>query len=147
MQQLPLILSIAPDPCLARLPAPEQPLRRVADRPSACNRVELLAALIGGPNQIETAEGLLSAFGSLRAITAANLDELVAVQGIGQRTAIRVRAALELGLRLVGETADERPAIHSPADAAALVLTEMSALEQECLRVIVRRFTWSGTAH
>lgn len=137
MQQLPLILSIAPDPRLARLPATEQPLRRVADRPSACNRVELLAALIGGPNQIETAEGLLSAFGSLRAITAANLDELVAVQGIGQRTAIRVRAALELGLRLVGETADERPAIHSPADAAALVLTEMSALEQECLRVIL----------
>ena len=100
MQQLPLILSIAPDPRLARLPAPEQPLRRVADQPSACNRVELLAALIGGPNQLETAEHLLAAFGSLRAMTAAIPDELVAVKGIGPQTAIRVRAALELGLRL-----------------------------------------------
>lgn len=137
MQQLPLIISIAPDPRLARLPALEQPVRRVADQPSACNRVELLAALIGGANQLETAEHLLAAFGSLRAMMAANLDELVAVQGIGQRTAIRLRAALELGIRLAGETPGERPVIHSPADAAALVLPVMSTLEQEHLRVIL----------
>jgi len=137
MQQLPLILSIAPDPRLARLPAPEQPSRRVAERPSACNRVELLAALIGGPNQIETAERLLAAFGSLRAMASANPDELAAVKGVGPQTAVRVRAALELGVRLAGETPEERPAIHGPADAAALVLPEMSALEQECLRVIL----------
>lgn len=147
MQQLPLILSIAPDPRLARLPAPEQPTRRVAERPSACNRVELLAALIGGPNQIETAERLLAAFGSLRAMAAANPDELAAVKGVGPQTAVRVRAALELGVRLAGEIPEERPAIHTPADAAALVLPEMSALDQEHLRVIVRRFTWLDTAH
>lgn len=51
--------------------------------------------------------------------------------------AVRVRAALELGLRLAGEMPEERPAIHSPTDAAALVLPEMSALEQEHLRVIL----------
>lgn len=137
MQQLPLILSIAPDPRLARLPAPEQPIRRVAERPSACNRVELLAALIGGPNQLETAELLLTAFGSLRAMAAATPDELAAVKGVGPQTAVRVRAALELGVRLAVETPEERPAIHSPADAAALVLPEMSTLEQEHLRVIL----------
>ncbi len=137
MQQLPLILSIAPDPRLARLPAPEQPIRRVAERPSACNRVELLAALIGGPNQLETAELLLAAFGSLRGMAAATPDELASVKGVGPQTAVRVRAALELGVRLAGETPEERPAIHSPADAAALVLPEMSALEQEHLRVIL----------
>jgi DNA repair protein RadC len=137
MRQLPLIISIAPDPRLARLPAPEQPVRRVAERPSACNRVELLAALIGGPNQIETAEHLLAAFGSLRAMAAATADELATVKGVGPQTAVRVRAALELGVRLAAETPEERPAIHSPADAAALVLPEMSALEQEHLRVIL----------
>jgi hypothetical protein len=42
---------------------------------------------------------------------------------------------------------EERPSINSPADAAALVEYEMSLLEQEHLRVIVRRFTWLGTAH
>ena len=137
MQQLPLTLSIAPDPRLARLPAPDQPVRRVAERPSACNRVELLAALIGGPNQLETAEHLLSAFGGLRAMAAATPDELAAVRGVGPQRAVRVRAALELGVRLAGETPEERPTIHSPADAAALVLPEMSALEQEHLRVIL----------
>lgn len=137
MQQLPLILSIAPDPRLARLPAPEQPIRRVADQPSACNRVELLAALIGGPNQLEAAERLLSSFGSLRAMAAATQNELVAVKGVGPQTAVRIRAALELGVRLAGETPEERPIIHNPADAAALVLPEMSALDQEHLRAIL----------
>jgi DNA repair protein RadC len=137
MEQLPLILAIAPDPRLARLPAAELPFRRVAERPSACNRVELLAALIGGPSQIETAEGLLAAFGSLRALIAATADELGAVRGVGPQTAVRVRAALELGIRLAGETPEERTTIHNPADAAALVLPEMSVLEQEQLRVIL----------
>ncbi len=137
MQQLPLILSIAPDPRLARLPAPEQPVRRVAERPSACNRVELLAALIGGPNQLETAEHLLTAFGSLRAMAAATPDELATVKGVGPQTMVRIRAALELGVRLAEETPEERPTIHSPADAAALVMPEMSTLEQEHLRVIL----------
>jgi DNA repair protein RadC len=132
MQQLPLILSIAPDPRLARLPAPEQPVRRVADQPSACNRVELLAALIGGPNQLEAAERLLSSFGSLRAMAAATQNELLAIKGVGPQTAVRIRAALELGVRLTGETPEERPIIHNPSDAAALVLSEMSALDQEC---------------
>jgi DNA repair protein RadC len=137
MGQLPLILSIAPDPRLARLPAPEQPVRRVAERLSACNRVELLAALIGGPNQLEAAEHLLAAFGSLRAMAMATPDELAAIKGIGPQTMVRIRAALELGIRLAGETPEERPTIHSPSDAAALVLPEMSVLDQEHLRVIL----------
>jgi DNA repair protein RadC len=99
--------------------------------------VELLAALIGGPNQVETAEQLLAAFGNLRAMAAATPDELAAVKGVGPQRTVRIRAALELGARLAVEMPEERPAIHSPADAAALVLPEMSALEQEHLRVIL----------
>jgi DNA repair protein RadC len=109
----------------------------VAERPSACNRVELLAALIGGPDQLETAERLLAAFGSLRAMAVATPDEMAAVRGVGPQKAVRLRAALELGVRLAGETPGDRPAIHSPADAAALVLPEMGTLEQEHLRVIL----------
>ncbi|HMV30220.1 MAG TPA: DNA repair protein RadC, partial [Anaerolineales bacterium] len=47
------------------------------------------------------------------------------------------KAAIELGRRLTLETPQERPAINSPADAAALIQYEMSALEQEHLRVIL----------
>lgn len=137
MRQPPLIIFNVPEQRLPRLPAPERPFRRVAERPSACNRVELLAALIGGPNQIETAEGLLTTFGCLRTMAVATLNELAAIKGVGPQTAIRVRAALELGMRLAGEMPEERPTIHSPASAAALVQPEMSALEQEHLRVIL----------
>jgi DNA repair protein RadC len=137
MYQLPLIHSIEPDSRLARLPVPEQPRRRVAEQPSACNRVELLAALIGGTHQLESAENLLAAFGTLRTLAAATLVEMVSIKGVGIQTAIRVRAALELGMRLAGEVPEERPAIHSPADAAALVQPEMGILEQEHLRVIL----------
>jgi len=56
---------------------------------------------------------------------------------VGPARAARIRAAFELG-RLVTITAvGERPSIHSPADIAALVQYEMSALEQEELRVIL----------
>jgi len=49
---------------------------------------------------------------------------------------VRIKAALALGLKL-HEPAGERPAINSPADAAALVQYEMSLLEQEYLKVML----------
>jgi DNA repair protein RadC len=58
------------------------------------------------------------------------------VHGVGQQTAVRIKAALSLGLKLQ-EPADERPVINSPADAAALVVNEMSLLQQEYLKVIL----------
>ena len=62
--------------------------------------------------------------------------EIASVRGIGQQTAIRLKAALALGQRLLDPT-EEQPTIHSPADAATLVQHEMSLLEQEYLRVIL----------
>lgn len=50
--------------------------------------------------------------------------------------AVRIKAALNLGLRLNIPT-EERPAINSPADAAALVQFDMSLLEKEHLRVLL----------
>jgi DNA repair protein RadC len=57
--------------------------------------------------------------------------------GLGEAKASQIKAAIELGRRLTLESPEERPAINSPADAAALVQYEMSALEQEHLRVIL----------
>ena len=126
-----------PDARLTYLPAKEHPVRRVAEHPNFCTLVELLAALIGGPRQVETAEHLLKQFKSLHAIRQAHAEELAStVPGIGLQTAARLVAALELGRRLLLET-DERPIIHSPADAAAMLQYEMSTLEQEELRVML----------
>jgi DNA repair protein RadC len=123
-------------PKLKLLPLREQPAYRVTHNAAACGLAELLAVVIGGKQQIETAETLLARFESIRGLFQAHVSEIAAVRGIGQQTAIRIKAALALGQRLL-DPAEERPSIHSPGDAAALVQHEMSLLDQEYLRVIL----------
>ena len=49
----------------------------------------------------------------------------------------QLKASLELGRRLLASAPEERAQIRSPADAANLLMLEMSMLEQEHLRVIL----------
>jgi len=122
---------------LKTLPLRDQPAYRVASNANGCNLAELLAAVVGGVQQIEVAEGLLSHFGGdIQRIYKASVTEIAQVHGIGQQTAVRLKAALALAIRL-HEPSGERPVINSPADAAALVQYEMSLLEQEHLRVML----------
>ena len=136
----PLLLevpSLYDQPKLKSLPLREQPAYRVSQNAAACNLTELLAAVIGGAKQIEIAQDLLSRFnGDIRRLYQAHPAELANVKGISQVTAVRIKAALNLGLRL-NIPNDERPTINSPADAAALVQYEMGLLEKEHLRVIL----------
>ncbi len=124
-------------PKLKTLPLREQPAYRVSQNAAGCSQLELLAAVIGGPKQIEIAEALLTHFhGDLRRVYQAHVAEIASLRGIGKNTAARVKAALNLGLRL-SLPIEERPTINSPGDAAALVQPEMSLLEKEHLRVIL----------
>jgi len=123
---------------LRTLPLRDQPAYRVTSNASACSLAELLAAVAGGAHQIEIAESLLARFGGdIQRIYKAHVAELTSVHGIGQQTAVRLKAALALALKLHEPAAGERLVINSPADAAALVQYEMSLLEQEHLRVIL----------
>lgn len=124
-------------PKLKLRPLREQPAYRVAYNATACNLIELLAAVVGGAQQIEIAEELLKRFKGLTGLYRANIAEIAAVPGIGQSTAASLVASLELGKRLAMDVSEEPPTINSPADAARLVQYEMSVLEQEHLRVIV----------
>jgi DNA repair protein RadC len=124
-------------PILKTMPLREQPAYRITQDPTACNITELMAAVIGGAKQIELSQALLARFdGDIRRLYQAHPSELAKVKGIHQATAIRIKAALNLGLRL-SMPGDERTAINSPADAAALVQAEMSLLEKEHLRTIL----------
>jgi DNA repair protein RadC len=124
-------------PKLKSLPLREQSAYRVSQNAAACNLTELLAAVIGGQKQIEISQALLARFdGDIRRLYSAHPAELAAVKGISKTTAVRIKAALNLGLRLNVPT-EERPAINSPADAAALVQYDMSLLEKEHLRVLL----------
>ena len=119
------------------LPVRETPAYRVSQNAASCSLSELLAAVIGGTQQIEIADALLARFtGDLQRIYHAPIQQIASVHGLGESTAVKIKAALSLGLRLC-EPREERPVVNSPADAAALVQHEMSLLEHEYLKVIV----------
>jgi DNA repair protein RadC len=122
---------------LKTLPLRDQPAYRVTSNAAACSLAELLAAVVGGGQQIEVAERLLVRFGGdIQRLYKANVAEFAQVHGIGQQTAVRIKAALALGIRL-HEPTGERPMINNPADAAAMVQYEMALLEQEYLKVML----------
>jgi DNA repair protein RadC len=109
--------------------------------PQALAASELLAILlrvgVPGENAVQVGQRLLKNFGGISGLQRAPMEELCNQRGIGEAKAAQIKAAIELGQRLTLESPDERPAINSPADAAALVMYEMSALEQEHLRVVL----------
>lgn len=122
---------------LKTLPVRETPAYRVSQNAASCSLPELLAAVIGGTQQIEIADALLARFtGDLQRIYHAPIQQIASVHGLGESTAVKIKAALALGLRLC-DPLEERPVISSPADAAALLQHEMSLFEQEYLKVIV----------
>ena len=126
-----------PIPVLHTLPLRERPAYRVGNGAGACNVVELLAAVVGGPRQIEIAQDLLARFEGLPGLMHAPVAELAqAVPGLGPAGATRLKAALELGTRRLHSTLEERLTVRSPADVAQLLIPEMSHLEQEHLRVL-----------
>ena len=123
-------------PRLRLLPIREQPAFRVARDSDACSLAELLAVIIGGSTQIEAAEWLLSRFGSIRKIAQAHVDEISRVPGISNLTALRLKAALALGRKLL-QPEDDRPTIHSPGDAAQILMPMLAHREQEYLMVMM----------
>jgi DNA repair protein RadC len=120
----------------------DRPRERLASLgPQALSNAELIAILlrvgVRGESAVAVGQRLLNKFGGLAGLHRAPFEELVEQYGLGEAKASQIKAAIELGRRLTLESPEERPAINSPADAAALVQYEMSALEQEHLRVIL----------
>ncbi len=103
---------------------------------------ELLAILLRigtrGRSALILADVLLARFGGLSGLARADLTELQNVPGIGPVKAVELKAALELGKRMVLSAPDQqRPQIKSPADAAQLLMLEMGVLEQEEVRTLL----------
>ncbi|MCK6584612.1 MAG: hypothetical protein L6Q49_16075 [Anaerolineales bacterium] len=127
---------------IADLHQADRPRERLAMLgPQALTNAELLAILlrvgVQGENAVDVGQRLLQNFGGLRGLHRAPFKELMDQHGMGEAKASQIKAAIELGRRLTFEAPEEKLAINSPADAAALVQYEMSALEQEHLRVIL----------
>jgi DNA repair protein RadC len=129
-------------PTILQLPASERPRERLRDRGAgALSNSELLAIILrtGTPseNALALATTALARFNGLPGLLRASFGELCAQHGMGEAKAAQVKAALELGRRLLSAQPEERATVRSPQDVANLLLAEMTLLEQEHMRVLL----------
>src|SRR5512146_2052421 len=92
---------------------------------------------VHGASAVTLGQQLLARFDGPPGLARASVDELCAVHGLGEAKAAQIKAALELGRRLLNAAPHDRPQIKSPADAAGLVMLDMGLLDHEQLRVIL----------
>ncbi len=127
---------------IKELPSYERPRERLRERgPASLSNSELLAIILrtgtASENVLSFAGRLLVRFGGLAGLARASFSELCAERGMGEAKAAQVKAALELGRRLVSTQPEERAVVRSPQDVANLLLAEMSFLDQEQLKVVL----------
>lgn len=129
-------------PMIRDLPVDLRPRERmIYAGPSALNTTELLAIILrvgtGGESVTRMAERLLTRFGGVSGLAQASFEEICAEHGMGPAKVSQIKAALELGRRLLASSPSERPRINSPSDVANLLMMEMGLLEQEQLRTLL----------
>ncbi len=124
------------------LPKALQP-REKFDRLGAGNLSDsdLLALILRtgttGRNVVELAETILFKYGSLSALSRASAVELQEIRGIGKEKAKMLKAALEMGRRLVQENIGETPVITSPDEVAAVLRERARGLDREVFWVLL----------
>jgi DNA repair protein RadC len=84
---------------------------------------------------LELAQDILIS-GGLVYLTQVSTEELSNWKGIGPAKAAQLKAAVEIARRLSRQKMGPKPAVHSPADAAGLLMAEMSFLDREHFKVI-----------
>jgi DNA repair protein RadC len=124
------------------LAATDRPRERLAELGAeSLNDAELLAILlrvgIQGQNAVQMGQHLLQQFNGLIGLYQATFEQVCQVKGVGMAKAAQIQAALELGRRYFKAQRGERPAIHSPKDAADQVMYEMTGFVQENLWVLL----------
>lgn len=120
------------------LPANEQPVNRLCRYGSrSLSDAELIASILQTPDALSLAYELLAKFQGLVGLAQATIAELCTVDGIGPAKAAQLKAALDLGRRLLLAAETNKPQVRTPADVANLLMAEMSHLEQEHFKVVL----------
>ena len=127
-------------------PEDERPRERLLKQgASTMTEAQLLAIILrtgsGGRSALDLAMELLDAFGSLRNLAQASFGEISAIRGIGTAKAAQLRAAAELGRRMVADSAPKGPAFAAGRDVHAFVFPKVQGLMKEvfyCLMLDVK---------
>lgn len=133
-------------PKIKDLPSSERPRERLLQNgASSLSTTELLAIILrtgtrtGGAshNVTRLAEDLVTSFKGLSGLSRAAVSDLCRQKGVGMAKATQIKAALELGRRLLVEQPEESPQVRAPEHVANLLQLEMAALEHEQFRVVL----------
>ena len=121
---------------ISDIPEGDRPRERfVQIGASGMSQRELLAIILrsGAPGMgvLTLADNLLRRFGGLDGLARAGVQDLQRERGMGPVKALEIKAALELGKRMLFSTPEQRPQVRTPADAAQLLMLKMAFLEQE----------------
>ncbi|MGQ9603730.1 MAG: RadC family protein [bacterium] len=124
------------------LPADERPRERLISLGAeSLSLTELLAIVlgsgVGGKGAVELAQNLISIFGSADNLAKASVEKIASIRGIGIAKACRIRAAIELGKRIIKSNRMPTSKIKSPEDVADLVMDDMKHLDREHFKVIL----------
>lgn len=123
------------------LPIDERPREKLLRYgPENLSNRELLAIILRvGTKQLSAlglADQLLVYFGSLRELKEASCEELQAIEGIGLAKAAQILAAMELGRRVQASTRVP-VVVHTPQQAADLMMEHLRYLDREVMRLII----------
>ncbi len=129
-------------PLIKDLPAGERPRERLKEKGAASlSTAELLAVILrtgaASESVLDLATRLLVQFGGLAGLARASFGELCTEHGLGKAKVAQLKAALELGRRLLSSQPEERVVVKSPEDIANILQAEMAFLGQEELKVVL----------
>ena len=102
----------------------------------ALSDIELMQ-LVYSFKALDSAVELINRAGSLDGLHAMSLEDMQQVPGVGPKAALAIKAALELGRRMLTISPSARPQVRSPQDVANLLMAEMMMLDHEELRVVL----------
>ncbi|ADG83384.1 DNA repair protein RadC [Thermincola ferriacetica] len=109
--------------------------RLLTEGPGSLSNAELIAILLGTGTRtctaVQLASQLLSAFGGLKELVGASVEEISSIKGIGLAKATQVKAALELAGRLSLLAGEKKYTIRTPEDVAGILMEKMRHYDRE----------------
>lgn len=126
---------------IKKLPLEERPRERLIQfGPEHLSAAELIAIILrtGTANYsaLDLGKELLAEYKDLRGLAKASLAELSSRTGMGQAKAVQLKAAFELGRRVLTSNPIQLPTIRKPEDVYDLLKASFQDLDREHFKVV-----------